>query len=202
MRINEFELVNPMSDVQNTITRLIDHRGSCDDLLPRHEIIMSDILLLQTDLAHPEISYDMTEAKINAYCPRCRRHGSGWIETNGWFSAVSPSRGVVIRRAMDELPARKNRNGQICEHHRLMMSSAVRSKDIAFHVREENTRNYIWFKKRKALAKQWFPLSSGDEQYHLVWCPDCFAMTCADVGKMSFTRYDPSNASFRGSEWY
>lgn len=85
MRINEFELVNPMSDVQNTIARLIDHRGSCDDLSPRHEIIMSDILLLQTDLAHPEISYDMTEAKINAYCPRCRRHGSdGSRPTDGF----------------------------------------------------------------------------------------------------------------------
>lgn len=202
MRINEFELIDPMSDVQNTITRLVDHHGSCDDLSPRHDIIMSDILLLQTDLAHNEMSFNMTEVKINAYCPRCRRHGSGWIETNGWFSAVMPSRGAVIRHAMDELPVRKNRNGQMCEHRRLMMSSAVRSKDIAFRVREENTRNYTWFKKRKALAKQWFPSIGSDEQYHLVWCPDCFAMTCVNVGRMSFTIYNPSKAGFRGSEWY
>lgn len=202
MRINEFELIDPMGDVQDTITRLVDHHGPCDDLSPRHDIIMSDILLLQTDLAHNEMSFDMTEVKINAYCPRCRRHGSGWIETNGWFSAVMPSRGAVIRHAMDELPARMNRHGRMCGHRRLMMSSAVRSKDIAFRVREENTRNYTWFKKRKALAKQWFPSIGSDEQYHLVWCPDCFAMTCVNVGRMSFTIYNPSKAGFRGSEWY
>lgn len=202
MRINEFELIDPMDDVQDTITRLVDHHGPCDDLSPRHDIIMSDILLLQTDLAHNEMSFDMTEVKINAYCPRCRRHGSGWIETNGWFSAVMPSRGAVIRHAMDELPARMNRHGRMCGHRRLMMSSAVRSKDIAFRVREENTRNYTWFKKRKALAKQWFPSIGSDEQYHLVWCPDCFAMTCVNVGRMSFTIYNPSKAGFRGSEWY
>lgn len=202
MRINEFELVNPITNVQDTITRLIDHRGSCDDLPPRHDIIMSDILLLQTDLARPEMSFDMTEAKINAYCPRCKRHGSGWIETNGWFSSVSPSHGVVIRHAMDEMPTRMDRHGRVCEHRRLMMSSAVRSKDIAFRVREENTRNYSWFRKRKALAKQWFPSINSDEQYHLVWCPDCFAMTCINIGRMSFTVYDPSKMSFNTSDWY
>ncbi len=202
MRINEFELVKPMSEVQNTITSLIDHRGSCDILAPRQEIIMSDILLLQTDLAHSQISDDLTEVQINAYCPRCKRHGSGWIETNGWFSSVMPSRGVVIRHAMDELPSRMDRHGRVCDHHRLMMSSEVRSKDIAFHVREENTRNYRWFQKRKALAKQWYPSAGTDEQYHLVWCPDCFTMTCVNIGRMSFTVYDPSKAPFNTSNWH
>lgn len=202
MRINEFELANPRSEVQKTIAALIDHRGSCDMLLPRHEIIMSDILLLQTDLVKPEISDDLSEAMINAYCPRCRRHGSGWIETNGWFSALMPERSIVLRDAKRELPVRRDRNGRICDHHRLMMSCEVRSKDVAFHVREENTRNYRWFKQRKALAKQWYPSLGGDEEYHLIWCPDCFAMICVDVGKMSFTIYNPSNAAFKGSEWY
>lgn len=202
MRINEFELVEPMSEVQNTITALIDHRGSCDTLPPRQEIIMSDILLLQTDLTHSRISDDMTEVQINAHCPRCKRHGSGWIETNGWFSSVMPSRGNVIRHAMDELPTRMNRHGHVCDHHRLMMSSEVRSKDIAFHVREENTRNYQWFRKRKELAKQWYPSAGTDERYHLIWCPDCFAMICIDIGRMSFTLYDPSKTPFHTSDWY
>lgn len=201
MRINEFELVNPRSAVQETIAALIDHCGSCDMLLPRHEIIMSDILLLQTDLVKPRMSDDLSEVQINAYCPRCRRHGSGWIET-GWFSALMPERVVVLKEVMREIPVRNDRNGRICDHHRLMMSSEVRSKDVAFHVREENTRNYRWFKKRKALAKQWYPPLGGDEQYHLIWCPDCFAMACVDVGKNSFTIYDPSHASFKGGEWH
>lgn len=202
MRINEFKLVNPLDDVNNTITRLINHRGPCDRLSPENEIIMSDILLLQTDLTHPQISYDMTEVRINAYCPRCKRHGSGWIESNGWFSALTPERGVLLKEAMLEFNDRKNTNSKICDHHRLMMSSEVISKDIAYTIQEERTRNCAWFEKRKELSKRWWRPIGSDKRYHLIWCPDCFAMTCVDVGKMSFVIYDPSNMFSERNGWY